>query len=294
MVASLCALLSTETLRKVYAFSDALRGLSVRDRLIFWSSQLGRVPETLSDASHYSHHYFILVGVYGGLLLALPLRKQYSQGLMFLLSVWSGFVAAWASSNGLINFAIGGLPAFLITVTAFQSAFNHARLPLFLGSLLSGLFTLALVYLMITLSWPTAYSDARLDELSTQISSGPYKGLYTTQQKAASIEFIQGRLKLIDDGVSSVIFMYEFPAGYLMTRMRPETRMLFLNRRSFPDSLRKLLLPMGNTYPDYVVYVGEDSWLGGDPVLNAAYSAQSGHYEEVDRSFIHLIYRRLK
>jgi|LakMenEpi03Aug12_release.lakeMendotaPanAssembly.Ray.scaffolds.fasta_scaffold2201825_1 hypothetical protein len=43
----------------------------------------------------------------------------------------------------------------------------------------------------------------------------------------------QEKIKAIDDGRSTVLFLYGFPAGYLFSNLRPETRMLHLHKRAY-------------------------------------------------------------
>ncbi len=64
------------------------------------------------------------------------------------------------------------------------------------------------------------YREDPFTVLTSPVSSGPFKGLYTTAKRQSYLESFQRRISKIDEEHEAIIFYPDFPAGVLMTKSR--------------------------------------------------------------------------
>ena len=88
--------------------------------------------------------------------------------------------------------------------------------------LLFGFAPLVQLYVMtkLMLADDAVYRDAPVPQLTAQITEGPYKGLWTSPSRQASLAITSRKLISLATSKRSV-FYYDFPAGYLITQTRP-------------------------------------------------------------------------
>lgn len=235
----------------------------------------------LLPVAYLPHHYWIILIAFIGLPISLSERGWLTKTSV-LLAMICGLLSGWASSNGLPNAAIGIFPAFLASLMAWSEQAKGRReqwlMSTALGILLVG---------FVLKSHEYVYRDEPIPALNTRVEWGPYQGLRTTPERAYFLDEIQRDIVKLDDGKSSILFFYSFPAGYLMSTMKPQTRMLFLHDREYSETIKKYLLPSGDDErPDYVVrpkLLPGLSLSEGDSSLNTFFSPASGYNLVVDQ-----------
>lgn len=159
--------------------------------------------------------------------------KKSARHLLYLVwtpSFIAGILTAWTSGDGYLNAALGLLPASMITTifitliylenvsTKKVAGMNH-RMQIIPSILIAVLFLL--------FQYSYVYRDDKILELDTMVSFGPYKGLYTTYEKNKYMEILHNDLRGLGENNKSVLIYDNFPAGYLLTSMKPATSTLW-------------------------------------------------------------------
>ena len=73
------------------------------------------------------------------------------------------------------------------------------------------------------------YTDSSVkNPYSYQLTTGPYKGIYTTKAAFQYYTQLDRDLKKIQNPHGQILFFDEFPAGYLFTTMRPAANTIWL------------------------------------------------------------------
>lgn len=114
------------------------------------------------------------------------------------------------------------------------------------------------------------YREAPLKEMNYKISSGVYKGLYTTQERAEGLLEIEDTIRKITDKKDNVLFMEVVPFAYLMTEANactPSTWDISLYSYGFNyDVQYRSYFTVMNCIPDKIIYIdtGRDDHLSID------------------------------
>lgn len=86
---------------------------------------------------------------------------------------------------------------------------------------------------VLSIAWPTVliasfllhqrhpYNDDPMSRLDTTMADGPWRGIRTTHAKAEYMSAIQSDVRAFAEPSRRVLFFTHFPAGYLMSAMRP-------------------------------------------------------------------------
>jgi hypothetical protein len=195
--------------------------------------------------------------------LAAPLfvivRRRTGARLLMLV-VWTpGFVAgaitAYSSSNGAVNFGVGGFPTAIVAtvflVWAVEDAMPAARM-----RWLAVVPAIAVLALLVWSDTVPVYRDGSLSTLSATMRSGPYAGLATSPWKRRWIDRLTSDLSRYRSPCT-ILFFDNFPAGYLLTKARPDTNGVWTATvspalvRAYQDQLLGYYRGHGN--PDVVV-----------------------------------------
>jgi len=104
--------------------------------------------------------------------------------------------------------------------------------------------------------WPRLYEDDVITKLDFEMKDGPFKYLRTNQHKGGAINTIQAEVKHLPLN-GTILFQDHFPAGYLMTELRPlgptiNILPMFLHPEARPIFL-KMFTENKAYWPDYVV-----------------------------------------
>jgi hypothetical protein len=189
-------------------------------------------------------------------------------------SVLFGALGAWTSSNGLPNAGLGLASAAVVTTLLLVSwVEQHARrlraarpstnrpdlawLPAAVVSALLAVPTLFFVY-----------GDRRIERLRVPVASGPYAGLRTTLPRGQLLEEIAYELHRLEAPGRRLLVYNRFPAGYLLTEMRPALPFGWLlrdedRRETYAEAYAE------RARPDDVVLVMKRSGIGPDDPLHA-------------------------
>jgi hypothetical protein len=159
-------------------------------------------------------------------LLAWPSRAD--PWVRFLLRVvWApafaaGVVTSFSSSSYLLNAGFGMLPGAIVSATLAAQLVWRASARLSPGAAPLAVLVAPVAWIAVLLHDQLShFNDEPHEQLDTVVEAGPYRGLHTTRVQAALLANLQRDLAACEDERRRVVFYYVFPAGYLMTRMRP-------------------------------------------------------------------------
>jgi hypothetical protein len=184
------------------------------------------------ERSEYHHENLCVILIaYFAVISIVFLWKQTAARNLFLL-VWmpslvGGYLTAVSSTNPPGNMAIGIMPGMVASVallvllcrTQPDGEAESSRLCKIVDSLFHVAIPMTVVIIFAVFSCVSVYRDADPDELTTRIQQGPFAGLYTTPQRAAMINDMMASLHDYSRPDDCVLFIYNFPAGYLLTDM---------------------------------------------------------------------------
>ena len=167
------------------------------------------------------------------------------------------------SHGSIINRMIFILPtAFIIIVAFFHWKFNEHIKQISLV-----IFVLLFSFTVLKSTYTYIYRDNPIIELDAKISSGVYKGIYTTESRKKTLTLLETYLSETFTKDDKVLFMETTPFAYLMTDAKacsPSTWDITLYSYIFnDDSLYQRYFKTTNTYPDYIIYIntGRDDKL---------------------------------
>lgn len=79
----------------------------------------------------------------------------------------------------------------------------------------------ALIVVLVSRNYDYVYRDAPLAQLTDKVPSGPFKGIYTTRDRARMFAELQQITRTYDRPEGRILFMYESPGLYLFSKMPP-------------------------------------------------------------------------
>jgi hypothetical protein len=181
-------------------------------------------PLCLKRTTH-SLWYVAMIALCGTVFLAMTWREPLSKrllGAVWFPSLCAGAVASLTSLNGLVNSGCGLFPIALCGMTLAVVLAREAAS----GSAFER--TLEFAFPMLVVAALVAYQrqpfgEDRIAMLNTRVSSGPFLGLQTTPEKATFLRAITADLTEAAKERREVLFIEHFPAGYLLTSLRPAT-----------------------------------------------------------------------
>lgn len=210
-------------------------------------------------------------------VFAWALRERTFVRTLFVLgwlpALVAGMITAWSSTNGLLNLAIGFLPAALISSALIvmwaserAAASGSAR-----ATSLAVLTPVVAVAGLVVSQFAGAatYRDAPIPELRQRIAVGPFRGIWTSEENHALLSQLASDLPRVVNPDGKILFYPHFAAGHLMTSMRPAAAYTWvggvypfharwMRERGSPDDVivRMKLLAMGTGELDDVVLRG--------------------------------------
>lgn len=140
-----------------------------------------------------------------------------------------GLIMGLTSSNGMLNAALG----FSVATVYFLEAYRirTQRFP--------WLAWLTIVAVYSYAPWAFFYREGNVSSLTTNVTSGPYTGIYTTNLKSNYLHQIQEDLKSVPRSAKTILIFDSFPAGYLLSELEPMTFMYYMH----PIFISPLLRP---------------------------------------------------
>jgi hypothetical protein len=139
--------------------------------------------------------------------------------LIYVPSVVAGLATAFASSNGTDNAALGLESASVLfaalAVVALERAYAERLWTLIPPVVLS--------LVLVQRSYDFVYRDAPIEQLTTLVRSGPFRGIWTTAEHAALFRDLEEIMRKYDRPGGRVLVIYESPGSYLFSSMRPSS-----------------------------------------------------------------------
>jgi hypothetical protein len=225
--------------------------------------------------------------------------------MIWIPSLFAGITTGYSSNNGFVNLIIGFFPGVLASLLVVVLAIRNGGKESALSLRTRCAFLACISFIFMYYQYATVYSDKSIGELSQQVTTGPYKYLMTTPLKAKFIEQITRdvREQSVNKRISSVLFYYDFPAGYLLTSLHPAANSVWL---SFPrNSDMRVVSILERKYrdptnwPDMIVklngFIDYDATLAGNSTFpNHPFEKllQKGEYSLLVSRDAYTIYRR--
>lgn len=152
--------------------------------------------------------YFVLFISLGGLFL--NWSSDFTRRSMIPL-IAAGICMSWASNNGLDAAAVAlGLALSFFAASTLR---YEPRVPAMLAVLL--LFAVQIRFQQ------SVFGESQNEKLTARMEIGPFKGLYTTPEKRDYLRQLDVHLSHSLGTAKKILFYPHFPAGYLMTELRP-------------------------------------------------------------------------
>jgi hypothetical protein len=234
----------------------------------------------------------LLVLCIGALLpVALYFHPDRNQARIFAIAILlpcsvGGSTLAVFSSNGFIASMLALFPA-AVTCLLCLGQIAEAR----------GRATEALIGLVLLLAFSCvslierSYRDAPFDRgARAAFASGPFAGLITTEANARSIAALQTDLRSLE-GTARTLFVYDnYPAGYLLSNLRPRTFSTWIFWPPHPveaNRLTRRVFGADEPPPDIVLQVQP-----GSPRLDAELQRLGYRVQIARREFGYVIFQR--
>jgi hypothetical protein len=214
----------------------------------------------------HSHDVILMLSIFSALrLLSLCANAHTLHRSLIRTLTISGLVAGLVTSatatNGLVNFAVGGL---------FFSAFGLAlTIPVSDGkSLAAHIFALsAAATILLSAAFTLIYGEIKnplRDDQARRVPNGVFAGLLTTAEKEVSLAQTAALLKEIAQPAGSIAVFGRLPGIYLLTSMKPmapSTWDFSQQSGALPamDAIRSSFYDRAEHRPD-VVAVVQDPW----------------------------------
>lgn len=130
---------------------------------------------------------------------------------LILPAILGSLVTCLTSRMTVYNMYITGLFGALAT-TALVAGRNRVA-----GWLIAPTLLIFAIHMQAT----HVYEDDAISQLEHQISQGPFRFLFTTSKRGSIIEQLQTDLQQLPVTEATILFKDHFPAGHLMTSLRP-------------------------------------------------------------------------
>jgi hypothetical protein len=147
-----------------------------------------------------------------------------------LASAGAAICFAWSSANGLRNLAIALMPMTLLGLALLsrpRTGEEAAGARSGTWAPLAGLMVSLLCFAIFDL-YRHVYRDGPIRTLVAEVETGAYQGIRTTAGKARFIASFEQDLASVRCSSETVMFLDYFPAGYLLTDLRPRTAALWM------------------------------------------------------------------
>lgn len=143
----------------------------------------------------------------------------------FIFAMLACFIMGFTSANGSFNFS------FLVPAITLAIILTLKKNSPFLLKTTTAALLACLCFYNAHSFYHFVYRDETpATALSTEVETGPFKGLYTSKEKHEYLMVIQNSLnKYLTPEIKSIAFVEDFPAGYLMTTRQAKTRAIWMS-----------------------------------------------------------------
>lgn len=198
---------------------------------------------------------FIIYGIPLSLVFIALKRIQahsaWQINIEIVVAVIIGLTAGITSSNGLLNSAMGLSIAMLFLFESYIA--KNRKFPWAAW--------LSAVCVLCFAQWTFFYRESSIANLTYQVESGPYYGLFTIEAKRNLLAEVEADLSRLPAGTKSILSYDSFPAGYLFTDLKPQTFMYYMHPAPIGPALRPLLVRMFSTDSNLPDVVLEMNWV---------------------------------
>ncbi len=203
-----------------------------------------------------NHHFFAALGIFGGYLFwvakdRFSAEEYVSLKFVYLSSLVLSIFVMWTSGNGFISFCMGASGCVLVTVIATARISTSRESAVGLGFA-------AVAFALCGVFWMQHYGDEDLQELSTQVQQGPYRGLWTTPEKNKFVSDLYVDLNRAEMQNLQTIAAYDHATNvYLSSPLRPLAATVWTYFPSHIQSNQAILANYynkNNLFPDVVVW----------------------------------------
>jgi len=224
------------------------------------------------------HGTITWIGAMGTFALVPLFRDAHAQSVFRLIIVpgtIAGLLAATFSSNGYLNFAIGGCVAAQGALVLLLMLVRRESVAILTAGLAAG------VLLAQQFAPAGVYRDDDVPLLRHRIASGAFAGICTTEAKAQLLATLQRDLQRY--GNATILFYYDFPAGYLLApQLTPQTTSVWTMRS----------LPPKGPWPEVLVRIRSIRHSATHSETYDEYPAVSGYRTDVLRPNYEILVRR--
>jgi hypothetical protein len=168
-----------------------------------------------------SHVFFLLLSL-SGLPLFLKYRSETSTLTAFVLwlsAILTSMVLCWISSTAIWAMALAGQYSVIALFLLAQASCSRSWV----------IAALSVLHLS-NLTWYALYEyrEDDINELTSLMTDGPYAGLFTSSERKQFLTEITEDLQKFRGKNQTVLFYDSFPAGYLLSDLRPMTKSHFM------------------------------------------------------------------
>ncbi len=160
------------------------------------------------------------------------LGSAWILGLMIgLPSLAMALMVGWTSSQTLWATALAS--QFVVLSFNFLMLSGNSKA---LGVLVTVVMVIGLQYW----NYDSTYREAPLPELTAQMQTGPFAGLFTSESRKELMEQIESDIAQASGKASSILFYDSFPGGYLFSQLKPATLSVFIHPVPYGYVMREL------------------------------------------------------
>ena len=169
----------------------------------------------------------IYAGLFAPVFLVLLWDLPFCRALFFIVwipSFLAGFITAFTSTNGELNGGLGFFPAAILFVVyeaiAVERLWRDGKPERAKLSPLLLLGPAVLVLSFLAHFCFSVYRDDPLPSLTSRVTGGPYRGLYTSAAHLRQSTELEDIFRRFDNPQGKVLVLWELPGAYLFTTMR--------------------------------------------------------------------------
>ena len=215
-----------------------------------------------------------------------PTVQRQETWLAYTSALVAGLSVSLTSTNGLNNFAIGA--ATMPLIAAMAMGVKKPRI----------VFVSVILYnLLLLTTLQTTYRSAKLPLLNKTASQGAWRGISAHPDKLDFALKLQEDIQVCHQDhpkIRTVFFFDRFPAGYLLTRLKPNTPTLW----TFPPSRRPAVgrdylmdyFEGASQWPDLIVQLHK-IYHSPDRIEELPYEASDPFVERVKANYSPLVQR---
>lgn len=174
-------------------------------------------------------------------------------------------IAAWTSTQSSEASALGFHPAFVLFSIFAVRALEQAKIDTGFAITIP----IAVMAMMALRVWDYQYRDGPVPTLTDRVEEGPFKGIYTTPDRARAFAEMSTIVKRFDRPPGRVLILYESTGYYLFFKMKPGAHCVWEMPYGDTDGIMSYWEPRTNGQGIVIRAKGSGSGVL-DPILTPA------------------------